>query len=225
MKRRRNYTKVDAEKFLTSSVSAAVEPKVSSSRNSTSSKLPISSRPFVIAFARRIRKIIPLTCRSSRRHRTSVTFYAHRITPLQRDFFRVAWNVDRLLFRLEEIREFLTCDKPNVFLITETFLGPTVCSTGTIDLVTIPGRGTAIAVNTCIDHHRVVLPPRQNIEPTAVELSRILGGVFLVSAYKPRALDTFIGAHRMAILADDLNCKHPEWGSRLIKMCIRDSSM
>ena len=52
-----------------------------------------------------------------------------------------------------------------------------------------PGRnagvGTAIAVKYCVVHRRVVLPPRQNIEATAVELPGVLGGVHLVSAYKP----------------------------------------
>ena len=78
-------------------------------------------------------------------------------------------------------------------------------------------------VKYCIAHHRMVLPPRQNIEATAVELSKVLGGVLLVSAYKPPTapvLDadlscSFRGAYVKVILADDLNCKHPDWGSCL----------
>ena len=68
----------------------------------------------------------------------------------------------------------------------------------------------------------MVLALRQNTEATAVELPGVLGGVLLVSACKPPTapvldadLSALFGAHRKVILAGDLNCKHPDWGSRL----------
>lgn len=84
------------------------------------------------------------------------------------------------------------------------------------------GGGTAIAVKNCLGHYRVVLPPCQNIEVTAVEFPGVLGCVLLVSPYKqPIApildaeLDTLFGAHGKVMLAFSLNCKHPDWVCRL----------
>ena len=83
-------------------------------------------------------------------------------------------------------------------------------------------------------HHRVVLPPRQNVEATAIELLGVLGGVLVVSVYKPPNapvldvdLNTLFGAHMQVILAGVLNCKHPDWGSRLIALirCLHDNHL
>lgn len=45
--------------------------------------------------------------------------------------------------------------------------------------------GVVIAVKTSISHYRVEMSPLANIEATAVELLRVLGGLFLVLAFKP----------------------------------------
>ena len=84
------------------------------------------------------------------------------------------------------------------------------------------GGGTAVAVRTIIGHHRVLLPARSHLEVTAVEIHNTLGGVLVVSAYKPPAkellhpdLAVVFDAHRRIIMAGDLNCKHRDWNSRL----------
>ena len=48
--------------------------------------------------------------------------HANRITSLQRDLTSIAWNADSLRPRLEELREFLARRKPDVLLISETWL-------------------------------------------------------------------------------------------------------
>ena len=58
-----------------------------------------------------------------------------------------------------------------------------------------------------------------------------LGGLLVVSTYRPpqtellsNDLETVFGAHRRVVLAGELNCKHPDWGSRLVNpngACLR----
>ena len=69
----------------------------------------------------------------------------------------------------------------------------------------------------CVAYNRVVLPPRQNIEATGVELPGVLAGVLVVSAYKPPTipvldadLSILFGALRKVILTGDLNRKHAD---------------
>ena len=71
-------------------------------------------------------------------------------------------------------------------------------------------------------HHRVALPQLTNLEATAIEVHGALGGVLVVSAYKPPQAELLVGdrnvifdSHRRVILAGDLNCKHRVWNSRL----------
>lgn len=49
-------------------------------------------------------------------------FHAYRITFLQLDLTIEAWNADRHLVRLEELREILSHQKLDALLIAETFL-------------------------------------------------------------------------------------------------------
>ena len=136
----------------------------------------------------------------------------------------MTYSDDRLLSCLEELGEFLAHHELQVLLITEIFLMaqdnvrlPTMCSTGTIDLISMR---IPIEVKNCVCHYCVDLPPRQNIETTAIEHPRVLGSILLVSAYKPQDapvlhadLDPLFGEHGKVILAGDQNCKPLNWGS------------
>ena len=80
--------------------------------------------------------------------------------------------------------------------------------------------GIAITVKRFVHLHCVVLPEQQNLEPTAIELHGILVSLLKVSAYKPTQLELLssdlevvFSAHRMIVLAGDLNCKHPIGGA------------
>lgn len=85
------------------------------------------------------------------------------------------------------------------------------------DRLTRLGEDTAIAVKSSIDHNRVVLLPLTNLEATAVQLSKVLGSLLLFTANKPlksELLSADLSAHfTEEILAGDLNCKIPLWGS------------
>lgn len=157
----------------------------------------------------------------------------NRQRTLQRDLKIVAWNANGLLARREELLEFMARHKPDVLLLSETHLTPhrqyrlpnyVLYRDDRPGPVNRPARGgTAVAVKTSIGHHRVDLPPRVHLEATAVELHGALGGIVIVSAYKPPSatllasdLDVVFQPYRKVILAGDLNCKHPDWGSRLI---------
>ena len=91
---------------------------------------------------------------------------------------------------------------------------PTMCAIDTA------GGSTAVTVRLSLDHHRVPLPQMSHLEVTAVMLNT-LGGVLVVSSYKPlnkellhRDLAVVFDAHRRVIMAGDLNCKHRDWNSR-----------
>lgn len=116
--------------------------------------------------------------------------HARILFTLKRDLQIVAWNADSIYPKTDELREFLARLKPDV-LLRETHLTP-----GTVvrlsnyvlhrdDSSNRPGGGTAIEVKTSISHNRVILPPLAVLEATAVELPGVLGGVLLVSGYKP----------------------------------------
>ena len=72
-----------------------------------------------------------------------------------------------------------------------------------------------------ISLHRVVLPQRRTLKYPTLELHGALGGLLVISAYKPpqpykllsNALEVVSGAQRRLVLAGVLNCKHPNWGS------------
>ena len=108
--------------------------------------------------------------------------------------------------------------KPDVLLLGETHLTPHrrfrlpnyVCYRD--DRSGRAGGRTAIAVKASLRHHRVVLHQRRNLECTVVELHGALGGLLVVSAYKPTQtellsndLEAVFGAHRRVVLAGDLN--------------------
>ena len=151
--------------------------------------------------------------------------------PLKRDLQIVAWNANGLAPRQIELVEFAARLKPDVLLVGETHLAPGKrfrLPNYVVYRNDRPGRaggGTAIAVRANISHHRVDLPQRQHLECTAVELHGALGGVLVVSAYLPpnrellRAdMDAVFESHRRVIMAGDLNCKHSDWGSRMLNL-------
>ena len=48
--------------------------------------------------------------------------HANRITSIKRDLSIITWNANSLLPKLEELREFLARRKPDVLLLSETWL-------------------------------------------------------------------------------------------------------
>ena len=148
---------------------------------------------------------------------------------LRRDLSLVAWNANNIGSKHSDLLEFLARFKPDVLLLGETHLTPANrfrlpnYVVYRDDRVGRQGGGTAIAVRTSIGHHRVVLPQRTNLEATAIEVHGALGGVLVVSAYKPPRAELFAGdldvifdSHLRVILAGDLNCKHRVWNSRCL---------
>ncbi|GJQ79543.1 hypothetical protein Trydic_g16390 [Trypoxylus dichotomus] len=83
------------------------------------------------------------------------------------------------------------------------------------------GGGTAILVNSTIEHHADLALDLINIEATAVTVNLATGPVKLVAAYKaPNRqlleddLSEIFDTRGAVILAGDLNAKHPSWNSR-----------
>lgn len=137
------------------------------------------------------------------------------------------WNANGLRSKKLQLQEFAERHKLDAILVNETHLRQG-------DKVRIPnytmyrndredrtGGGTAIYVKMALEHRHVPLPPRENMEATAIEVeTRHAGFLRLIAVYRPpnrrlleTDLDSLWEANVPTIAAGDLNSKHQSWNS------------
>jgi hypothetical protein len=85
--------------------------------------------------------------------------------------------------------------------------------------------GTAIAVRKGVPHSYVDLPPLISIEATGVSIPVGNKEVLLAAVYKSPSrdwsdtdIDEFLSLRNKAVLAGDLNAKHPPWNRQIAKI-------
>ena len=140
----------------------------------------------------------------------------------------VAWNAAGLTAKLQEIKEFISRYQPDILCISETHAKaghrtrvPNYTEYRN-DRLDGPMGGTSIYIKRNIQHHRVLTPGGLQIEATIVTIITNQGNIRVISAYKKpnnritdHDLDALFDTDDKIILAGDLNCKHPDWNSRI----------
>ena len=139
-----------------------------------------------------------------------------------------SWNCGAQLHnKTNELTRFLADYKIKILLIQETWLKPDITFhipnyfVYRSDRFPEPHGGTAILVHKSIPHTPITLPPLQNIEATAIEVSFNNKTLSIISAYKrPKVnilnsdLNLLFATAKCVILAGDLNAKCTEWGCK-----------
>lgn len=137
------------------------------------------------------------------------------------------WNANGIIGAKQEFLETFKRNEVVIALINETHLTPGQkfkISNHQVYRADRPtrGGGTAIIVNRNIQHFEINLPPLTSIEANAVIIKTAAGNLRLISVYKqPQTdlntadLDSIFSDQIPTILAGDLNCKHPDWNSRI----------
>lgn len=169
--------------------------------------------------------ILLLLCVSSYRYPKLMLMPTLLDFTLNRDLQVVVWNAYGLKNRVNEFSEFEGHVKLGVSSAKRTCQRtagksyyPGTCLQGRQTIQT--GEGIYYSGHkTLISQGHVHLHSREHIEATAVELHGALGGLLVVSAYKPPQKDllntdlsAIIGVHRRVIIAGDLNSKHTACG-------------
>lgn len=136
------------------------------------------------------------------------------------------WNANGIRDQATELKVTVQKHKVDVVLICETHLkqGKSLKLPNFVtyrhDRTTGPQGGTAILVKKSVPHYEVVPPPLNTVEATTV-IAKVGGREMLLAAVYNRPslqLDTsditaLLGMKSPAILAGDLNAKHPAWNS------------
>jgi exonuclease III len=140
----------------------------------------------------------------------------------------VAFNANGILRQRHELSKQLQDLHIDVALLSETHLKPHerffIPNYHLYRIDRFPGRkgGTAVAVRKGIPYNHVDLPPLVSTEATGVCIPIGNSEILLAAVYKPpgRAwsdadIIELLSFRRKAILAGDLNAKHPFWNSEV----------
>ncbi|GBM85751.1 RNA-directed DNA polymerase from mobile element jockey [Araneus ventricosus] len=136
----------------------------------------------------------------------------------------VSWNANGLLGKIDDLREFLNREKPDVVLLQETKVGAT-------DRIAIPNytpsrthyqrRGTAVLIKNSVSHQHLPNPMLRYVEATMVIANfPNMPPINFVSVYNPPSM-TYVhftldfGAiyayNAATFIAGDMKARHKKW--------------
>lgn len=133
-----------------------------------------------------------------------------------------AWNCRGLLYKVNELLDFILSFKLDIVLLSETFLNinNSIKKAGfVIHRVDRPhhGGGVAIITKTNISH-KLILTHTNSLESVAIQLTHNHRLLTIVSAYKPpnipldiKDINKLMSLGEDVVIAGDLNCKDTTW--------------
>jgi Reverse transcriptase (RNA-dependent DNA polymerase)/Endonuclease-reverse transcriptase len=142
---------------------------------------------------------------------------------LKTDLKIAAWNCRGIIYKLEELLNFVISENIDIVLLSETFLNSKFNFRKygflmyRLDRIT-NGGGVAIIIRTNITHRKLEIPITNTLEAVAIQITIRNQNHSIVSAYKPphinlntNDIDKIMSLSDNILIAGDLNCKDQLW--------------